>query len=670
MKVLTICFYVTARSSILSRTADFEERYQRVYKNIVSFIYGQPKNKCAVSFSGPLFSWIDREHPEFTQLLSKLSSRKQAEILGGGYYNPIFPLLLPQDKSGQIELMTSEIRSAVGKRPRGMPLFYSIWDNNLIPSLQSCGMEYVFLDNSLIPKERQCYLPLIVSEQGKSLSVLGVSREFIPNPLVQPREYLRNLFDTVNYLTKDDDYNLLTNERVVTIKIDEAHFEKLYNSGWLEKMFVSAQENYADSIKISLPSEYLHRAELKIPSYIPTGMQADVAKWAKRPYEEYSGNSTTSTTILDFLLTYPQNKALYNRMLYISMLINQCKGDKARKKIAREKLWIGQSGEAYVCDPDGVFANNAVRQYAYRNLTEAEKLIREAQNGDFKETVTSYDYNGDGFSEYICAMKQHNSCISLRGAHIAELNVMHNTGNYADAPRRIKLFDKVEDKYSRGFFVDHLFTLEEFSDYRRGTPTGTGIFSQVLFKQLEFDSHRHEILLGGSGRFSNMHLAVSLRKKIIATSNGFMIQYILKNEAPFELKGNFVVESNFAQTDFSSVRANSYTVEVISNNEKNVIDAAESTRFVRKISFIQITDTSNDISFVYEPNEECDLVCMPLVFRRPGSLSETPKVAGTAFVNSLCWNVELLPGMEIEKTINFSIIVPKKRRSQKKERAF
>ena len=211
-----------------------------------------------------------------------------------------------------------------------------------------------------------------------------MSREFIPNTLIEPREYLRNLFDTVNYLTKDDSYNSFTEERVVAVKIDENQFKKLYDSKWLAKLFESATDYFSDSIKITLPSEYLHRQSVKVPSYIPAGIQSDVAKWAKKPYEEVHGIGNTPT-IFDFLLTYPQNKNLYDRMLYISLLINQSKGDKARKISARERLWAAQNGEAYICDPDGVFANNAVRQHAYRNLTEAEKLVREGQknSGEF-----------------------------------------------------------------------------------------------------------------------------------------------------------------------------------------------------------------------------------------------------------------------------------------------
>lgn len=661
MKVLNICFYIAESSSVLSCHEEFEKKYNSVYKNLVSFMFDQPSCRFAVSLSGHFISWIDKEHSEFHQILSKLIGRKQTELLGGGYYNPIFPLLFPQDRTGQIDLLTSEIRRCVGKRPRGMTVFNSIWDNSIIPSLYASGMEYVFLDSSLVPKEKQCYLPLIVNEQGKSVSILPVNREFIPNTLIEPREYLRNLFDSISYLTREDSYNLLTDERVVAIKIEENQFKKLYESKWISKLFDCVNEFFQDSIKITTPGDYLHRELLRIPSYVPAGIQSDVAKWAKRPYEESNLSHSSQPTIFDFLLTYRQNKALYNRMLYISLLISQCKGDKTRKKVAREKLWISQSGEGYICDPDGIFANNAVRQYAYRNLTEAEKLLREAQSGDFKESVASYDYNGDGFNEYICAQKRYNACISLRGAEITELDIIHNTGNYADTPSRIKRFDKCEDKYQRGLFVDHLLSYDEFSEYKKGAPSGNGVFSEVVFRQLDFDSHRHVIKLSGNGTFSPIAAKVSLIKKYIANSNGFAVQCILRNDSPFDLKGVFVVESNYAQTDFSSAKANSYKVEVISNEVKNEIDAKDSPRFAKKISYVQITDTSNDISFVYEPNEQCDMVCMPLVFRRPSSSSESPTVSGNAFVASLCWNIELEAGKEIEKTINYSIIIPKKK---------
>ena len=449
---------------------------------------------------------------------------------------------------------------------------------------------------------------------------------------------------------------------MIPIKIDENQFARLHDSKWLSKLFTAAKENFSDSIKITLPAEYLHREETRIPSYIPAGIQSDVAKWAKKPYEEVTGSSSVQPTIFDFLLTYPQNKALYDRMLYISLLINQCKGDKARRKIAREKLWIAQNGEGYICDPDGVFANNALRQHAYRSLTEAEKLVRESQGEKFKQSVSSYDYNGDGFNEYICSMNQFNACISLHGAQISELDIIRNTGNYADSPRRIKQFDKVDDKYHRGLFIDHLFTYDEFSEYKKGNPSGSGIFSQVVFKQEDFDAHRHEIKLSGSGLFSPIQAKVTLIKKYIAYSDSLTINYILKNESPFDIKGVFVVESNYAQTDFSSVKSNSYKVDAISNGEKSEIEVKDSPKSAKKITDpVLVTDTSNDISFVYDPNDPCDIVCMLVYFKRPSTSSDTPTISGNSFTASLCWNVELGAGKTVEKNITYSLIVPKKR---------
>ncbi len=666
MKKLNICLYITLTSSILSHTSDFEEKYDEIYKKLVSFLFENSRNRMSVSFSGPLLSWIMREHPEYTQLFSKLLNRKQTEIIGGGYYNPVFPLVFPRDRTGQIDLMSSEIRHATGKRPRGMTIFNSIWDNNLVPCFSACGMEYVLLDSSLIPKEKKLYLPLIASEQGKSVSILPVSREFIPNTLVEPNEYLRNLFDTVSYLTKNDEYNSVADERVIAIKIDENQFLRLHDSNWLKRLFEAADENFAETIEFSLPLNFIHGSCFKVPSYIPAGIQSDVAIWAKTPYKAQENTSNFQTTVYDFLLTYKRNHALYNRMLFISMLINQCKGDKARKKIAREKLWIAQSGEGYVCNPSGVFANNQARQYAYRNLTEAEKLCREASGGqEFKESATKYDYNSDGHNEYVCAMAKYTACVSKSGGQICEFDIIHNTGNYADSPSRIAQFDSVDDAYERGLFVDHLFTGEEYSLYKCGMPAGSGIFSRALYHEEDFDSYRHEIVLNAEGKYSSMNIPVQLKKKIIANSDGFMIQYILKNEGPFDIKGNLVVESNFAQTDFSSAKANSYKVDVISNNEGSAIDTHSSPCSAEKISYIQLTDSSNDISFVFEPNEDCDFFCMPIVFHRPSGLSDAPQISGTAFVVSLGWKVELLAGMEMEKTINFSIIVPKKRSAKK-----
>ncbi|HNR81663.1 MAG TPA: hypothetical protein PKK37_04460, partial [Candidatus Pacearchaeota archaeon] len=51
-------------------------------------------------YSGIVLQWIEENHPEFILLLEEMSGRRQIELLGGGYYSPLFPILQLSDKVG------------------------------------------------------------------------------------------------------------------------------------------------------------------------------------------------------------------------------------------------------------------------------------------------------------------------------------------------------------------------------------------------------------------------------------------------------------------------------------------------------------------------------------------------------------------------------------------
>ena len=662
MKVLNFCLTLTANSTVLSTSSTPEQQYQKIYKKLISFLYQNPSAKIAFSFSGSQLEWFETKHPEFLQILRELLSRKQIEILGGGYYNPVFPLLAPVDRSGQIELFTAELRRLTGKRPRGISILSSVWDNSLIPCFQNCGMEWLELDSSIIPSQNLHYLPQILSEQGKSLKVLPVYRN-LTDTKKSPEEYLASLFEQIDNATKDDDFNYYTSQRVISVNLEIENAESFIADGWIEEFYKTADEHFAEKIKISLPTEYLHRAEEFVPSFVARGIRNDVAKWALKPYEQTVSGSGQPVSINSFLLTYNRCRSLYNRELYISMLVSNCHGDKSRKTSARRALWKAQAGETLLCSPQGIFADNRLRQNAYKNLTETEKFIREA--ADFKESVTSFDYNADGHNEYICAMEKYTACISKRAGELTELNIIHNSGNYADNLSRIKKFDGVDDGYKRGLFIEHIFTNEEFEEYKTGKPCGNGVFSKTLFKEAEFNGLKREIKLKGEGLFSALKLPVSLKKRYLINSSGFTVQYILKNEGPIPFSGTFAVESNFAQMDFSSAEKNSYKLDLISGGNGLSFENEDAEVSKNGVSFVQITDTSNNVSFVYEPNEEAQITCRSQILKRPAVSSPVPEYSENTFVSSLFWKFDLAGGMEMEKTINFTIIIPKKRRAKK-----
>lgn len=633
MKKLNVSFSVNLEYSSLQTVSDLEIKYQSIYKNLANFFYHHSFAKISIFFPGALLSWIEHSHPEFIDIFSKLAARQQVEILGGGYYNPLLPTIFPMDRSGQVEYLTSEIRSNFVKHPRGVVLLDSVWENTLVPSLQNVGMEYVLLDKSLM-KDNSEFVPYILTEKGKSIKVILQNNEYIPDSYVSPKDFLSIL---VKIADKDDDFEEDKSEKIVSIKIDEKTFSDLYHNQWFEQLYSIVDTDFADKICILNPLEYLKKCCEYIPAYIPSGIDS-----------KYN-----VPTVFDYLYKSPRSKALYNRMLHISMLLSQCKGDKARKNSARENLWIAQTGEVYLynknCDKESFF-NSKIRQYAYRNLSEAEKMIRESTN--YKESLTMYDYNGDGHNEYICSMNYFTACISLKSAQIFEFDVMKSSGNYVD------------NENERGFFLSYLLNDEDFVNYKNpklfDSVISNGVFGKKLFSEVKVNSARKEIKLLGMGEYSKDKLPVSIIKKYVANSNGFTVQFILKNESQSPVTGNLVVESNFAQMDFSLPECNSYKVEIVHNSDREKTTLSNGTEMnlptndsisFLDVSFVQITDTFNDISFVYEPNENCDIVVMPVFSKR-----------GTTFVASLCWKVDLTGGLEIEKTVNFTVITPKKRK--------
>src|SRR5574344_51844 len=478
MNQVHICLELAADLEGYSSSEVLESNYQTVYKQIISFLYAHQKMKMSFSFSGKQLTYYAQKHPEVIKLLSELTGRHQVEVLGGGYYYPVFPLLFPVDRSGQIEKLTAELRETIGKRPRGMSLFESIWDPSLVTTLQSCGMEYVQLDSTLIPETKNVFCPLISSEQGKTIKILPVYTDLQPDGAESADEWVSRIRRII------EKKSLQNNSPIITIECKEAKIEKLISSSFFEQL-ISLCADAGNNIVMNLPQTYLKGANTFIQSYIPAGMNWEIAQWAQKPYTHTENKSRFPVTIHDFLNAYPQNHRLYERMMYMSMLVSQCHGDKIRKSTAREKLWEAQSGLSYVCSPEGIPAAAKLRQASYHALNEAERILQECDAAtDF---VTCFDYNGDGLNEYVCQMDKYNAVISPIAGTVLELDIIKGGGNYADSLNRIEQFDSVNDNYERGLFVEHLLETNEKEKYIRGLPTGNGIFSQVKFEERKFE---------------------------------------------------------------------------------------------------------------------------------------------------------------------------------------
>lgn len=655
MGKIKLCLEITSSTSGFADVNQYKKIYEDNLKPAASFLYSHPESKLAFFFTGLQYEMMAQKNSEIFNLLKSCISRKQVEILGGGYYNPVFPLLFPLDRTGQIENLSSKIRTHFGKRPRGITLCASAWDPSLVTSFTSCSMEYAQLDSSLIPKEKLTFTPVVMADRGKSIKILTVHRDLKPTPDEDAQKLITRIIKTVEEYSgskiEDSIY-----DRYVVINFD---LNWKFNTKCMEDLLNLVTTKYSDKIEFSLPGTCIKNADKFETSYIHAGISADIAKWSFEPYKETEITDKTSVNIYDFLQTYKRSQALYNRMIYVSLLVNGSQGDKVRKKSARDLLQAAQNGDAYVCRTNGILVNSQERQNAYRKLNEAEKIIREI--GDFKESVTQYDYDCDGFNEYLCRMEKFNACITLCGGSIFELDVIKKSGNYADNMSRKRPMDACDDNYEKGLFIDHLFEPEEYDKFIHGKECKNGVFSGNIYKELSFNAARKEIHLETKSVFPTLNQTISLKKNYSFTSNGVMVQYIIKNESPLALKAKFAVESNFAQTVFNTENFDSYKIEVAANGQLEE-KLPTSEEFFTDVSALLLTDKDNSVSFMFEPNENSQLFFTPITFMRRNTDSENLEPAGRTLSLSFAWDVDLAAGMEMEKTINLAIVPGKKRK--------
>ena len=235
MAILNLNLELYSGSTNFNSVSEYKMIYDNYYKPLVSFLYANPDFSFSFYFSGPEFEYIKKKNPEFLEILKKLVDRKQVELIGGGFYNPVFPLLFPMDRSGQVDLLSTAIRKATGKRPRGVCLCASAWDPSLVTSFETCGMEYVELDSSLISKDKNLFLPIVMADRGKSIKILPVHNDFIPNENEEPSDLLLRIKKAVEKVSKNDTLNPDA-DRCATVILHKDQIEPLlknkYEIGW------------------------------------------------------------------------------------------------------------------------------------------------------------------------------------------------------------------------------------------------------------------------------------------------------------------------------------------------------------------------------------------------------------------------------------------------------
>ena len=510
------------------------------------------------------------------------------------------------------------------------------------------------MDSRLIPQSGfrpvSVFSPLVVEEMGKTTTVIPLHQSSLPRPGRDPADYLEF---THTIATSGE-------SSILACVFTPQYFYTLLEEGWFERFLALSKKD--DITSLTLPQRYLKQYHTRFSTYIPAGCMSEAAMWTLEPFIPYTRvfSEAMRPTVKDFLTVYSEARFLYSRMIYVSMLISQCRGDKLRKKAAREELHAAQHFAAYIYKGRGGISDKALRARTYRRLLTAEKILREAS--EFKENANAFDFIMSGRRDFLCCFETFNAFFCLQGGLLFELDIMNNAANYCTAARHCARDGSAYALYEKKMFIDHLWDYDDFKKFTSAAYVSVPVFAASEYKEVGFDRIKKEIRLSVSGFWGKERIPVTLKKNYSVSEHGVVCQYILKNEGTAVLKAKFGVEHNI------SVPVND---EKILNAEAVVCDARETPcsgrTYIRQsgISFVQLTDTASETAFIFEPNESCGFYLTPFytdLQTADGSFIKQYEAHTCAFY----WNVDLLPGMETEKILNLTIKAPKKNTVAKK----
>lgn len=518
-----------------SSDSEFERLYQTCYRPFLSVLNRFPDIQAVAFYSGSLLKRLETRHPEYLMLLEELSARRQLELLGGGFYAPILPLLPGSDRLGQIEVLTTYLRKHFGKRPRGCWLSEYAWEPWLASSLHTCGMDYAFLTveqfrRSLGASDR--YEPMLTEDQGRCITVIpsyDCSCSYgAPLGLADAAEALVGRAGLAAVM--------MAGEKIAP-QWEASGMET--PDLFLERSFARIRSR-ALELETVLPSRYLKAHKAQARAYFSGSSSPGYAAACSTPAGG-GGDPAEAPSLRSAVLASAASSALHAKMYYVHLIIGQLRGDRSRKKSAAEDLWRGQSADAYWLSPVGGIASPAIRQAAYRGLLDAEQTTR--VKGSFKPGIIRSDTDFDGIKELIYLGGDYNACIQPLGASISFLDVLKPRVNVCD------LFngERSPDQAHRSMFVDRIYAQEPGAAAALEPWVGdAGIFSRAVFDESAAKANHLSASLSREGLYERGGASriLALEKTFIFSKRGFELRYSVVNrsEAPAELY--FAIELN------------------------------------------------------------------------------------------------------------------------------
>ena len=566
----------------------FENAYRDSYRPFLELLDEYPEIPISLHTSGPLMEWFVAHKPEYIDRLRRMVRRGQVEILGGGFYEPILPMIPPGDRVGQISTYKSYLEMLFPTRVRGMWVPERVWEQNLVSDIAEAGVEYTVLDDLHFRQagveDGQLFGYHLSEDNGRLLRVFAAA---------EPLRYLVPYRDPNETLAYFGEVASRHPDAVVVFADDGEKFgvwpemhKHCYEHGWLRRFFDVLRAN-RHWIQLCTFAQALDETKPAGRVYLPDGSYREMTEWALplARLSDYRGlvgelqhdhrwgrlqHFLRAGNWRNFKVRYPETQEMYARMLQVCRRIQDVSGvDAATLAQARQELYRAQCNCPWWHGTFGGIYLPHLRNAVYEHLIAAENLLLAAapREANWIEGETA-DLNLDGAPE-VCLSNGRLAAYfhPAAGGCLYELDlrdIRHNL--LATLARRPEAYHEAirqhhgqvwkqggldhmlqYDGYLRKGLVDHFYepgmTLEQLAT-RQERELGdfvTGAYEH----RLDRINGELRLVLERDGKVNGQGVRVIKEVRLKGDSDTLDVRYILEN-CPRQNPLCFAVEFNFA----------------------------------------------------------------------------------------------------------------------------
>ncbi|MHB1425279.1 MAG: alpha-amylase/4-alpha-glucanotransferase domain-containing protein [Gemmataceae bacterium] len=566
----------------------FENAYRDSYRPFLELLDEYPEIPLSLHTSGPLMEWFVAHKPEYIERLRRMVRRGQVEILGGGFYEPILPMIPPCDRIGQISTYKSYLENLLETGVRGMWVPERVWEQNLVSDIADAGIEYTVLDDlhfrqAGVEDERMFGYHLS-EDNGRLLRIFAAAEPLrYLVPYRDPNETLAYLGDLAS---RHADAVVVFADDGEKFGVWPEMFRHCYEHGWLRRFFDALRGN-RHWIQLCTFAQALDATRPAGRIYLPDASYREMTEWALplarlNDYRGLTGELQhdprwsrlqrflRAGNWRNFKVRYPETQEMYARMLQVSRRIQTSTDvDAGILAQARQELYRAQCNCPWWHGAFGGIYLPHLRSAVYEHLIAAENLLLEAtpRPANWIDGETA-DLNLDGERE-VCLQNGRLAAYfhPAGGGSLYELDLRSIRLNVlATLARRPEAYhDAIRhhhgqvwkqggldhmlqyDEYLRKSLIDHFYepgvTVEQLAT-RQERELGDFVTGSYQHR-LDRINGELRLILWRDGRAAGQNVRVTKEIRLCGDSEGLEAWYILEN-CPRENPLYFAVEFNFA----------------------------------------------------------------------------------------------------------------------------